>query len=97
MNLYKLFILFFSYNFAVCFNTQKGYKCYTNLYMKRKTQGNANLYIPRTEKQKDYVKKLTTEFREKQKPMTLSEEDTKMLNRLKNPAILRSLLASMSN
>ena len=58
MNLYKLFILFFSYNFAVCFNTQKGYKCYTNLYMKRKTQGNANLYIPRTEKQKDYVKYL---------------------------------------
>jgi hypothetical protein len=57
-----------------------------------------NSYISKLSiKQKEYVKKLTIEIRKKQKPMTLSEEDTKMLNRLKNPVILQSLVASMSN
>lgn len=58
MNLYKLFILFFSYNCVICFNVQNSRKHYTNLYMKRKSQSNINLYIPRTEKQKEYVKYL---------------------------------------
>jgi len=48
-------------------------------------------------KQKDYVINLIKECCEKQKPMTLPEEDAKMLNRLKNPSILRSVIASMSN
>jgi SET domain len=52
-------------------------------------------------KQKEYVKKLTREFREKTKPITLSEEDKNMLNyttnMLKDPAILTSLIASRSN
>lgn len=37
---------------------QKGRKHYINLYMKRKIQSTANLYIPRTEKQIEYVKYL---------------------------------------
>jgi len=56
MNLYTLFILFFSSNFSNCFYIYKGNKLYTNLNMKRKSQGVPNLYLPRTEKQIEYVK-----------------------------------------
>jgi len=58
MNLYTLFILLFSSKLSICFHTNKGHKLYTNLNMKRKSQSIPNLYIPRTEKQIEYVKYL---------------------------------------
>jgi len=58
MNLYKLFILFFFCKSSICFYTNTGNKFNTNLYMKKKIQSNSNIYIPRTEKQIEYVKYL---------------------------------------